>query len=154
MRMLVDLFLETGEEKFLQPIPAFIAWLNRSQVTPGQWARYYELGTNKPIYGDRDGRVHYTLAEISAERQRGYSWLGSYGIPETTAYYESVRAQGRAKFLAVRQDSTRRSKPSEEHISRILAQQDSAGCWRANGWIETRQFISNMQALADYLSPR
>jgi hypothetical protein len=80
MRMLVDLFLETGEGKFLEPIPAFIGWLKRSQIASNRWARYYEIETNKPIYGDRDGKIHYTLAEISAERQRGYAWEGSLGV--------------------------------------------------------------------------
>ena len=43
MRTLLDLFLETGDEKFLQPIPAFIASLKRSEIVPDKWARYYEL---------------------------------------------------------------------------------------------------------------
>jgi hypothetical protein len=151
MRTLVELFLETGEERFLEPIPRFIAWLKRSQVTPNQWARYYELRTNKPIYGDRDGQVHYTLAEISEERQRGYSWQGSYGIPETIAHYEAVKSQGRDKFLAEQRKCERPAKPSADRVARILAQQDTEGRWLANGWIETRVFIANMRVLSDYL---
>ncbi len=38
------------------------------------WARFYELGTNRPIFGDRDGSVHYAVKEISQERQLGYAW--------------------------------------------------------------------------------
>mgnify|MGYP002630056631 CR=1 FL=1 len=43
------------------------------------WARFYEIGTNKPIYCSRDGIPKDTLAEISYERRNGYSWLGNYG---------------------------------------------------------------------------
>jgi hypothetical protein len=71
MRMLVDLFLETGDAKFLEPIPPFIAWLKRSEIEPGKWARCYELETNKPVYGDRDGKIHYTLSEIRSGPDRG-----------------------------------------------------------------------------------
>lgn len=38
------------------------------------WARYYEIGTRRPIFGDRDKSIHDTLAEISQERRKGYSW--------------------------------------------------------------------------------
>lgn len=45
---------------------------------PPLWARLYELGTNLPIFGDRDGKTYYSLAEISDERRQGYSWYGSW----------------------------------------------------------------------------
>jgi PelA/Pel-15E family pectate lyase len=38
------------------------------------WARYYKIGTLSPIFGDRDKSIHDDVKEISAERQRGYSW--------------------------------------------------------------------------------
>jgi len=38
------------------------------------WARYYEIGTDRPIFGDRDKSIHNDLNEISAERRNGYSW--------------------------------------------------------------------------------
>lgn len=38
------------------------------------WSRLYEIGTNLPVFGDRDGKVHYDLAEVSEERRLGYSW--------------------------------------------------------------------------------
>ena len=42
------------------------------------WARYYEIGTNRPIFGDRDRTIHDTLADISLERRRGYAWYGDW----------------------------------------------------------------------------
>jgi hypothetical protein len=152
MRMLVDLYLETGEEKFLSPIPPFVAWLKRSQIGSNRWARYYELETNKPIYGDRDGKIHYTLAELSAERQRGYAWEGSFGIQEIINYYEAVRAQGREEFLEKQNPQNIRSTPSPRNVATILSTQDSQGRWLTNDWIEMRRFIANMRVLAEYLS--
>ena len=46
---------------------------------PPMWARFYEIGTNRPIFCSRDGVPRKTLAEISFERRNGYSWLGYYG---------------------------------------------------------------------------
>jgi PelA/Pel-15E family pectate lyase len=39
------------------------------------WARYYEMGSDRPIFGDRDKTIHDTVSEISKERRDGYSWF-------------------------------------------------------------------------------
>jgi PelA/Pel-15E family pectate lyase len=41
---------------------------------PPLWARFYEIGTNRPIFCGRDGVVKYSLAEIEVERRSGYRW--------------------------------------------------------------------------------
>jgi len=42
------------------------------------WARFYEIGTNKPMFVGRDSKVKYQLSEIEHERRVGYSYLGNY----------------------------------------------------------------------------
>ncbi|URZ04468.1 pectate lyase [Clostridium felsineum] len=42
------------------------------------WARFYELGTNKPIFVGRNGNVEYKLSDIEIERRTGYAWYGSW----------------------------------------------------------------------------
>ena len=42
------------------------------------WARFYTLDANKPLFVDRDGSIHDTMAELSQERRTGYSWYGSW----------------------------------------------------------------------------
>lgn len=151
VRTLGQLYLETGEQKFLQPIPAFIAWAQRSQIAPNRWARLYELGTNKPIYGDRDGEIHYTLAEISAERQRGYSWEGSYDLPDTIRWFERLQVEGREKMQAAEQHRNVPSRPSASEVAAILNRQNAAGHWGTAAGINMRQFIANMEKLSNYL---
>ena len=38
------------------------------------WARFYEIGSNRPIFVGRDSVVHYQVAEIEDERRNGYQW--------------------------------------------------------------------------------
>jgi PelA/Pel-15E family pectate lyase len=38
------------------------------------WARFYEIGTNRPIFSNRDGVVLYDWHELEPERRRGYAW--------------------------------------------------------------------------------
>jgi len=42
------------------------------------WARFYDINTNKPLFGDRDGSVKYDYNEVSEERRNGYSWFGDF----------------------------------------------------------------------------
>lgn len=38
------------------------------------WTRYYELGTHRPLFCDRNSEFLYSLAEVSLERRSGYAW--------------------------------------------------------------------------------
>lgn len=42
------------------------------------WARFYELGTNRPIFTGRDGIIRYRLPEIENERRVGYAFYGHW----------------------------------------------------------------------------
>ncbi|HVS98869.1 MAG TPA: pectate lyase [Puia sp.] len=41
---------------------------------PPVWTRYYELGTHRPIFCNRDSKIVYSLAEVLRERRDGYRW--------------------------------------------------------------------------------
>jgi PelA/Pel-15E family pectate lyase len=43
-------------------------------LAPPIWSRYYELGTEKPLFSDRNSKLLYSLAEVSRERRSGYGW--------------------------------------------------------------------------------
>jgi PelA/Pel-15E family pectate lyase len=43
-------------------------------LAPPIWTRFYELGTEKPLFCDRNSKFVYSLAEISRERRSGYTW--------------------------------------------------------------------------------
>ena len=45
---------------------------------PPLWARFYELGTNRPIFLGRDSVVRYALSEIEHERRNGYAYYGTW----------------------------------------------------------------------------
>ena len=60
-----------------------VAWDRKSPAGTGLtmkadasplWARFYEIGTGKPIFGERDRTIHYDVAELSLEHRNGYGW--------------------------------------------------------------------------------
>jgi PelA/Pel-15E family pectate lyase len=50
------------------------------------WSRYYQIGTDKPIFGDRDKTIHDDVNELSLERRNGYSWYNTEGVPVLAEY--------------------------------------------------------------------
>ena len=50
------------------------------------WARYYQIGTDKPIFGDRDKTIHDDVNDLSLERRNGYSWYNSEGVAVLNEY--------------------------------------------------------------------
>jgi PelA/Pel-15E family pectate lyase len=48
------------------------------KAAPPLWARFYELGTDKPIFLGRDSEFHYSLTDIERERRTGYAFYGTW----------------------------------------------------------------------------
>jgi PelA/Pel-15E family pectate lyase len=60
------------------------------------WARYYDIATDRPIFGDRDKSVHDNVNEISKERRNGYAWYRDTPVKALEQY-----SIWREKFPAV-----------------------------------------------------
>ncbi|MEX2717566.1 MAG: pectate lyase [Candidatus Sigynarchaeota archaeon] len=168
IEMLVDLYLRTGNETYLDPIPAAVAWLTDANTTiedawnitsaPGDfiWARLYELGSNHLIVGNRNnqgnGIVYYY--DYVPSRDYGYSWVGSYGINGTLSRYDyliNVCGKNISQYIAWRD-----TPPS---ISSLLSGAlhanstiHSSGFWLdGEGKIDDEMFYYNAMRIIDYL---
>jgi unsaturated rhamnogalacturonyl hydrolase len=77
------------------------------------WARFYEIGTNRPMFLGRDGVVHSRLAEIEAERRTHYSWLGAYAAHLLERRYPAWRVAtcGASPSMVIPKTSTARPIP-------------------------------------------
>lgn len=62
-------------------------------AAPPMWARFYEIGTNQPIFSDRDGVAKHDLAEIGYERRNGYNWLDYWPSELLNREYPSWKAK-------------------------------------------------------------
>jgi len=170
IRLLMDVYLEFGDDRYLAAIPPAVAWLRRSEIAPGHWARLYELGTNRPVYGDRDRQIHYTLAEISEERRRGYGWEGDFGVTSAIEQFERLTSLGREESLRRRAGSpfdpecrVQRQARAAPAVRTVIDRLDADGRWLIQGsarggdpaatpWIQTSEFIRNARLLCEYLA--
>lgn len=66
---------------------------------PPLWARFYEIGTNRPFFCGRDGVKRYALSEIESERRNGYAWYGEWGARVASRYarWKAERGEASAK---------------------------------------------------------
>lgn len=74
---LTDIRLIEVEDPSLPEGYDLVVGLDPTNSSP-LWARFYEIGTNYPMFVDRDGNVHYALHQIPYERRMGYAWLRSW----------------------------------------------------------------------------
>ena len=152
IKTLVDLYLFTKDKKFLTPVPAAIKWLERSKISNNIWARMYELESNRPIYGDRDRKIHYTIEEISMERQLGYTWQRDFEVPPAIKYYNEAKNTGKGKYV----DQLIKPEDIPTEVKRIISALDKKERWLGsikydddNIYIGT--FVNNMNELCRFL---
>jgi PelA/Pel-15E family pectate lyase len=59
------------------------------------WARFYELGTNRPLFLGRDKVFHYDFNEVERERRTGYAYLGTWPAELLAKDYPRWRAKNK-----------------------------------------------------------
>lgn len=67
-----------GMERFAEKDPS----------APPTWARFYELGTGRPLFMGRDSIPRYDVNEIELERRNGYGWYSNQPHATLKAYRE------------------------------------------------------------------
>lgn len=153
IRTLMTVYRRTGEKRYLAPIPAALKWFEKVALAEGRWARLYELGTDRAIYGDRDGKIHYTLAEISEERRTGYGWEGDFGVRRVMTEYGRLQQEPPERLSAPPAPRAPRLTPQlAAQAEAVIKAQDARGRWLERGRMETRTFIRNMGVLCDLLA--
>ena len=169
IRTLVDIYIYTGDDNYLSPVPPAIDWLERSRLDNGKWARLYEVGTNRPVYGDRKdpNKKHYDYDGLSKDERSSYSWQSEYGINEVISYYKKVKSAGleTSREMVQKDDFWLEVPPSDKSLRRgldlpvqedkvqtIIRTQKENGSWGdKKGWGGMKTRGRNMYALCDYL---
>lgn len=109
--------VEKPSREIVAAIEGAVAWLRAVQIkgvrldrTPGPdnrterrlvddpaapplWARFYELGTHRPLYLDRDSVFNYDYAKVGYERRSGYDYHGTWAASLLAKDYPAWRAR-------------------------------------------------------------
>ncbi|MBI2299175.1 MAG: hypothetical protein HYU66_09580 [Armatimonadetes bacterium] len=153
LRTLVELWLRTGDERFLKPILPALDWYEKSQIAPNVWARFYELQTSKPLYFVKDT---YELTYDGSNVPTHYSFSGNYAR-STIELCRRTLAAGREATLAQRSPArtkeqwARRAQQLLPAAQKVAETLDAEGRWVTGGRIEMQTAERNLRAIAAYL---
>lgn len=134
---LIDLYLALGDPTLLEPIPDALKWLREIRLENGKWARFVEIGTNKPLYYDR-GRIRVnSVAELHPERSTGYAYETNLEQPleACSQRYEKALSLGRDGLRKAehpewsKEDIANRLEALSGTVRQILEEQDASGAW-------------------------
>jgi hypothetical protein len=147
---LLELHLYTGSGRYLEAAGRAAAWLEASQLPDGQWARFYELQTNRPLYMTSD----YQLTDEAGDTPRHYGFRARFDVPRTLERYRKL-AGGEPALVpaALASDSTQAlAAELAPQVERIVAALDDRGRWLEDDMINSATFIANVDLLARYVA--
>src|SRR5205823_5910264 len=98
IRILMDIYRQTGDKKYLEPIPRALDYLEKSEVSPGRLARFYELKTNRPLYFTKQYDLVYTADDLPTH----YAFIIGSSVPSLRADYEKLLATDQLKLKPAR----------------------------------------------------
>ena len=162
MEALLRLHRATGDDKYLKPIPAALAYLRRSLRPDGRLARFYELKTNRPIYFERgrDGKHQPTYSD--ANLAGGYGYVVDARLDRVAREYERALRTDESAPRA-RQALPR---TADDRSRQIIEALDDRGAWvekgrlrhhevePPDGVIRSSTFIRNVSTLCDVVRAR
>jgi hypothetical protein len=156
MKSLISLYRQTGEKRFLKPIPKALDYYRKSLLPGRKLARFYEFRTNKPLYFTKDYQLTYSDADMPTH----YSF-------KVGANLDSIgRAVDKALRIKAGDFKTSYRPPFRPKLSSGLAKQarnslkqlDTRGAWVEKGKLryhgsddDTNRIIS-MQTFAKNLT--
>jgi hypothetical protein len=153
---MLDLYLYTGDPRYLGSATAGLDWLEASRLPAGDWARFYEMGSNRPLYMTRD----YQLTYDDADLPQHYGFRGVWDVAKVRRAHREIVEQGRERYLAGLAgglNGQARIRPAaasrQDHvIEAIVEDLDPQGRWIDDGMINSKTFIRNYGELARFLA--
>lgn len=162
--VLLRLYVETGDRKHLEPVRRAIEYLKRSRLPDGRLARFYELGTNKPLYFTRQYELTYDDGDLPTH----YGFVVSSRLDALARKYERLARCSPEELAAERVPRPRQPEKSaalEKQVRSLAQSLDERGAWVEEGRlsyhgpdddtrriIDGRTFIRNVGILSRYLA--
>jgi hypothetical protein len=167
MKSLLRCYRETGDAKYLEPIPRALAYYRKSLLPDGRLARFYELKTNKPLYFTKD----YTLTYDDSNLPTHYGFKVASKLDAIEKELEQLQKNppppGGVKPAAETKARSEAKAPDVADVKSVLAALDEKGRWVEDGRlkyqgsnhptrrvIDTRTFIRNVNILSAYLAAK
>jgi PelA/Pel-15E family pectate lyase len=155
---LLRLYQESGERKYLEPIPRALEYLRGSRLSDGRLARFYELHSNKPLYFTKNYELTYDDGDLPTHY--------AFKVPNRTESIAVRYARLLTNSAPKLEPPARITQKLEAEVKRIIAAQDAEGRWVEDGRlrhhgssgnervIQTETFVRNVETLSRYLAAK
>lgn len=150
---LYELWLATGDEKYITTIGPALDWLDQSRLPDGKWARFYELGTNKPLYcvaetyeltyDDSNTPTHYGFKVSGLETK-----IGRMREELARPHEEAARRQAGP---TQKSSWEKRARGDAGKVKKAIELQKENGAWRGSDAIDANDFVKNLRVMAEYV---
>jgi hypothetical protein len=159
----MDIYRQTGDKKYLEPIPRALDYLAKSEVSPGRLARFYELKTNRPLYFTKQYELAYTADDLPTH----YAFIIGSNVVSLRDEYEKLLATDSSRLKPARKAEDYQLTPALASSARAAIDSlDSRGAWvesgrlRASGQpvdrptrvITTQTFVRNINTLSRFIA--
>jgi hypothetical protein len=162
MQTLLKIYRETGDKKYLEPLPRALAYYRRSLLADGRLARFYELKTNRPLYFTKK----YELTYDDGDMPTHYGFKVGSRLDAIAREYERLRRAQPEELKRPQKGAVPTLTDSlRKQVKGVLAALDERGAWVTPGSmrkqgaddstrrvIECQTFIRNIGTLSDYLA--
>jgi hypothetical protein len=157
-------YIESGDRTFLEPIPRALAYLEKSALSDGRLARFYELGSNRPLYFTRDYELTFDDSDVPTHY--GFKVTNRTDsirrrFKQVSEFDDRKRESERAKLWGRRETP---KKINSDDVRRIIDSLDDRGAWVERGdlkhhrnqkgieLISSATFARNLDTLSRFIS--
>ena len=154
IRTLVEADQHLRDPRLMPAVRRAVAWLGRVALAQDWWARFYALDTSQPLYLDRQGRIHRSMASLPEERRLGYRWEESF--PEVTEAIAVAEAWLSGQDERQRLGAVERLTQAGAALAQLRPELDSghADLNDARGLIWSRSFLDQCRMVRALVSVR
>ncbi len=155
---LMKVYQQTGDAKFLEPIPRAVAYLKKSLLKDGRLSRYYELQTNVPLYMTRD----YQLTHDDSDVPQHYGWKNAAHLEQIEKRYRELTAKSKPPAVVVTAEKL------APRVRAVIGELDDQARWKSKHsgetlvgqpkfrpgelYLSSRVFSENLESLSEYVN--
>lgn len=153
LNTLLDIWTVTGDDKYRAPFARALAWLKKVRLPDGQYARFQELHTDKPLYFVKDT---YELTYDDSNLPTHYGFKLD-DLQEDIDGFKKKVAMSRDELRHRSAEPTTprewlsRAKGAAKKAVTALEGQNKEGVWTTNNVIEGSLITKHLLAMVTYL---
>lgn len=148
-------YRETGDHKYLEPIPRALEYLSSCALPDGRVARFYELKTNRPLYFTREYKLTYDDSDMPTH----YGFQLDSKVEKLRKQYDRITRMSADQLAAADRGN---GTPGRGTVEELIDRMDDRGAWLSDGGlkynkaegptIQMGEAVKNLTILAAYLA--